>query len=198
MIAAIMATSLSWMLPLGPTACGPPPYLACADTRQLMASKDFQATLKAFLGDSEGNYRQHNRPIYKEVYERMRDPYMPSRNLGGGQRLVAGCRFASCPEKTALILDRSGVAAIGVLDYHGKSNPALEVLVSGASPGAGAWAEILKAWAVQAVALDAAEQHAPLALDGVKVRALREEVAGAGTVAKACSKVMELMRRCHL
>ena len=97
MISAILATSLSWMLPIGPTACGPPPYMACADTRQLMASKDFQATLKTFVGESEGNYRQHNLLIYKEVYDRMRDPYMASKNLGAGMRLVAGCRVHCLP-----------------------------------------------------------------------------------------------------
>jgi len=194
MFAAILAFGLTFGAPKPP--CVAPLFATCANSRALWASKDFQEALQRFLGDAEGDYRQHDRSAYKEVVARLFDPYAPPRDLGGGARLYPGCRFAECPEKAAVIIDRSGIVAIGVLDYHSDFNPALEVLVQRSGPASAARAGVLKAWADQAVADDAARMHGPIVLKGVTVRALREETASAAP-AKACSKVAALMRRCR-
>jgi hypothetical protein len=138
-----------------------------------------------------------DRSIYKEVIARMFDPYAPPRDIGGGARLFPGCRFAACPEKAAVIMDRTGVLAIGVLDYHSDFNPDLEVIVEHSGPASTAHAAVLKAWADKAVADDAARMHGPIVLKGVQIRALREETAAAAPI-RSCSRVALLIHRCHL
>jgi hypothetical protein len=195
MFAAILAFGLT--LGSHKPPCVTPVYATCANARLLAASPDFQDMLKRFLGDTAGNYRQVDRSLYKEVIDRMFDPYAPPRDIGGGARLFPGCRFAACPEKAAIIMDRTGVLAIGVLDYHSDFNPGLDVIVERSGPLTTARAAVLKAWADQAVAEDAARLHGPIALKGVQIRALREETALA-TPIKSCSRVALLIRRCHL
>jgi hypothetical protein len=179
--------------------CSAPLYTACANSRQLISNKDFQATLRRFLGDREGNYRRGTRLIYKEVAERLREPKGPPLDIGAGARLFAGCRFTACPEKAAVILDRTGVLAVGVVDYHSDFNPSLEVDVQRSGPQAAAEAAALRAWANRAVAEDAATQHAPIALEGMTVRALREEKPGqqAALQAKSCSRLAALIHHCR-
>jgi hypothetical protein len=155
--------------------CAAPLYVACANSRQLISNKDFQATLKRFLGDQVGNYRRGTRLIYKEVAERLGQPKGPPLDIGDGARLFAGCRFTACPEKAAVIIDRTGVLAVGVVDYHSDFNPTLEVEVLRSGPQVAAQATALRAWADQAVADDDATMHAPIVLQGMTIRALREE-----------------------
>ncbi|MDB5459431.1 MAG: hypothetical protein JWO72_1172 [Caulobacteraceae bacterium] len=196
MIAAVLALSLAWGGSRPARACGPAPYAACADSRQLLASKDFQASLKRFAGNAQAAYSQRDRSIAKEVAERLAAPAGPSEDLGRGVRLFAGCRTNACPEKAAVMLDRSGVLAIGVLAYHSESNPMLEVIAQRSGPQTAARAAILRSWAAKAVADDAARLHVPLVLQGVKIRALREDVATAIPV-KTCSRIQTLIHRCR-
>jgi len=180
-------------------ACAAPLYAACANSRQLIANKDFQATLRRFLGDREGSYRRGTRLIYKEIAERLGEPKGPPLDIGGGARLFAGCRFTACPEKAAVIIDRTGVLAVGVVDYHSDFNPALEVDVPRSGPQVAAQAMALRAWADKAVADDAAALHAPIVLQGMTIRALSEEnpQRQAELQARPCSRVAALIRRCR-
>ena len=194
MFAAVLAFGLT----LGGHAppCSAPLYATCANSRQLLSNQDFKAALQRFLGDKEGSYRRGTRLIYKEVVERLSVPKGPPQTLDGGARLFAGCRFISCPEKAAVIMDRSGILAVGVIDYHADFNPTLDVVVQRSGPQANARAAILKAWADRAVAEDAAAMHAPIAVKAVQLRALREDVATIQQP-KACSKVAILIHRCR-
>ena len=180
-------------------ACSAPLYAACANSRQLISNKDFQATLRRFLGDREGRYRRGTRLIYKEVAERLGEPKGPPLDIGGGARLYAGCRFTACPEKAAVIIDRTGVLAVGVIDYHSDFNPALEVDVQRSGPQVAADATALRAWADKAVAEDAAAMHAPIAIQGMTIRVLREErpEQQAALLARSCSRLAALIHRCQ-
>jgi hypothetical protein len=193
MFAAVLAFGLT--LGSHKPACAAPVYTSCANSRQLVASNEFQASLKRFLGDAEDNYRQADRQIYKEVVDRLHTPYAPPRDIGGDARLFPGCRFNACPEKAAVIMDKTGVLAIGVLDYHSDFNPSLEVLVGRSGPQATARAAVLKAWADKAVADDSARMHAPIVLKGMKIRALREDTVE--PEGETCSRLKILIHRCH-
>ena len=65
MFAAVLAFGLT----LGGRnpACAAPLNAACANSRQLVSNKDFQATLHRFLGDGVGNYRQGSRALFKDT-----------------------------------------------------------------------------------------------------------------------------------
>jgi hypothetical protein len=193
MFAAVLAFGLT--LSGRNPACSAPLYAACANSRQLVANRDFQDTLRRFLGDKEGSYRRGTRLIYKEVVERLGVPKGPPRDLGGGVRLFAGCRFISCPEKAAVIMDRTGVVAVGLIDYHSDFNPTLDVMVQRSGPQTNARASVLKIWADRAVAEDSATVHAPIAVKAVRIRALSEEVAAIEP--RTCSKMQILIRRCR-
>jgi hypothetical protein len=197
MFAAVLAFGLT----LGghKPPCSAPLYAACANSRQLVSNRDFQAALRRFLGDHEGRYRRGTRLIYKEVAERLGEPKGPPVDIGAGARLFAGCRFIACPEKAAVIIDRTGVLAVGVIDYHSDVNPSLEVDVQRSGSEAAARAATLKVWADRAVADDSARMHAPIVLQHVTVRALREESPQqqAALQAKACSRFAALIHRCQ-
>jgi hypothetical protein len=197
MFAAVLVFSLTLGSHRPP--CSAPLYAACANSRQLISNGDFRATLRRFLGDREGAYRRGTRLIYKEVAERLGEPKGPPLNIGGGARLFAGCRFTACPEKAAVILDRTGVLAVGVIDYHSDFNPSLEVDVQRSGPLVAAQAAALRAWADKAVAEDAATQHAPIVLKAMTIRALNEEKPQrqAALQVKACSRMAALIHRCR-
>ena len=194
MFAALLAFSLSFGGHKSPRTCGPAPFAACETSRELITSKEFPPALKRFVGGAEAVYSQRKRPIYKEVIERLSVSGAPAQDVGHGARLFGGCRQNACPEKAAVIADRSGVIAIGVVDYRADFNPNLEVVVARAGPLANEQAAALKAWADREVAVDAEVQHAPIALQGVHIRSLREEPLLAE--AKACSRLAALIHRC--
>jgi hypothetical protein len=195
MLVAVLAFGLT-LKSFEPNSCAAPIAVNCASARQLANSDDFQAALRRFVGDAHGNYRRGNRLLYKEVEVRLAVPEDAPVDLGGGAKLFAGCMRFVCPEKAAVIVDASGVAAIGVLDYHSDNNPTLEVLVQRSGVQSTLRANILRAWADRAVARDAGLMHAPLTVRAMRVRALQEEKTAAPVYAKACSKLIQFINRC--
>ncbi len=194
MFAALLAFSLSLGAHKSPRTCGPAPFAECETSRELVTSKEFPPALKRLVGGAEAAFSQRKRPIYKEVIERLKVSGGPAQDIGHGARLFGGCRQNACPEKAAVIVDRTGVVAIGVVDYRSDFNPNLEVMVARAGPLANDQAAALKVWADKEVASDAEVLHAPIALQGVHVRSLRDEPFVAEE--KPCSRLAALIHRC--
>lgn len=173
MLVALMAFGLS--LPWGrhQPPCPPTRYIACANSHDLARNPGFQFALREFVGGAKGAYLHGDRPLYGQVLQLIDRPApQPVQEVGEGARLFAGCRLLSCPEKAAVILNRDGVLAIGILNYRDDSNPTLDVIVRRPDARTQVRAMVLKSWADTAVAADARNFHTRMAVKGVEIRVL--------------------------
>jgi hypothetical protein len=172
MLVALMAFSLSlpWSKPSSP--CPPTDYVACPDAHRLATNPGFKEALRRFVGDAHGSYLHGDKPLYGQVIQLISSPTGPARDIGGGARLYPGCRFLSCPEKAAVIVDRYGVQAIGIINYGSDSNPNLEVIVRRPDARTEARAEVLRTWADLAVAQDSSNLHTRMTVKAVRIRSL--------------------------
>jgi len=174
MFAAIVAFSL-FGAPK-PLPCPAHALAECADTRALTADAGFRNSLHDFLGGAHERLLHGDRPLYDQVLELMANPDRAAPRVGEDMRLFAGCRHMSCPEKAAVIIGRSGILAIGLIDYtHGE--PGLEVIVRRTGDGAWGPQQALRSWAEAAVTNQAEHDHANTSLHETRVRALDDEAA---------------------
>jgi hypothetical protein len=175
MLVALMAFGLSFPTFKGPPPCPPDRYMACPDTHRLARNVGFQQALHRFVGEAHGAYLHGDKPLYGQVIQLISTQVQPPKDLGGGAMLFAGCKFLSCPEKAAVIVDRYGVLAIGILNYRSGSDPDLDVIVRRPDAATPARAEILKTWAQSAVSKDSSLMHTAIILRKVRLRSLDAE-----------------------
>jgi hypothetical protein len=78
--------------------------------------------LHRFFGDRRGDLILPDAPLYEQAAEGLTgagggpdDVYA----LPSGDELVAGCRWHSCTEKTAVVVSRTGVVrSVGIISHH--------------------------------------------------------------------------------
>ncbi len=172
MLAAILALGLHLPFMDAAPACPPAVYVSCPDSRKLARNAGFQAALYRFTGDAHGAFLHGDKPLYGQVIQLISRPTQPVQELGGGARLFAGCKFLACPEKAAVIVDRYGVLAIGIIDYGDSSDPDLDIIVRRPDAGTQMRTAALKSWADAAVAKDSDSLHTRMKVRRVNVRAL--------------------------
>jgi hypothetical protein len=92
----------------------------CANINQLVGDPEFRKELSIVLADRREDLFHYKENTSTQVLAALSGPPDPSFKLRDGGYLFSGCRFQSCSEKAAVIIDASHhVSGVGVIYYLG-------------------------------------------------------------------------------
>ncbi len=93
------------------------------NTNQLVWSKSFQASLKAFHGSGRDSFYYPNGSIYQQVIAGLGGPPNDIIQIGNGLVLASACRAHSCQEKAAVVIRcPNKIESVGIIHFSCSAN----------------------------------------------------------------------------
>jgi hypothetical protein len=81
------------------------------------------AVLSAYFGQSAGDYIIPGKPLVQQFGEALSGPPNKDVDVGNGVTLISGCRYKSCIEKGAVVINGNNtVEAAGLIHFNCKSS----------------------------------------------------------------------------